>query len=406
MIDTKELKKDFPILSPILYGREYIYLDNAATTQKPKAVIDAISEFYSRHNASVGRSSHFLADVATDKYDEARATVAQFLNVPATEIVFTKNATEALNMVAFGFGSVVVSAGDTILTTSSGHNSSLLPWLALAESKQAHIEYLEVSKTGELATNWADKLKTGVKVVLLEHVSNVLGSILPLEELCRKAHDIGAVVVVDGSQAVGHVGVLDLTSLGCDFYAFSGHKLYGPLGIGVLWAKSAHLAKMEPIMFGGGTVKNLTVEGITLRDIPERFEAGTPNTAGAVGLAAAIKYLSTIGIQEIYDHEHIVTTYAYTELAKLAKVELLGPSNPDNRASLVSFLVGGVHSHDIGSILNTENIAVRSGMHCSLKLYDSLKLPASTRASFALYNDKHDVDCLVEGVKKALQVLT
>lgn len=411
----KPSKTDFPLLQKTFDGKKLIYLDSAATTQKPNQVIDAISNFYKNSNANVGRSSHFLADIATDEYEDARKAVADFIGAQANGVIFTKNATESLNMVAFGWGMQNISENDIILTTVSEHNSSILPWQIVAKETGAKIEYLEVDENGILLSSWEKAFKNAeiteigenerkVKAVVLAHVSNVLGVIAPIKDISTVAKKAGAITIVDGSQAVSHINV-NVQTLGCDFYAFSGHKMLGPTGIGVLWGNQKVLKQMSPISFGGGMVNTSAIENFDLKEAPHCFESGTPNIAGAVGLRAAINYLNTIGIRSIEKHSSSLMEYALNKLKEIPNLKVLGTQNEQIRTGLVSFIVENIHSHDISAVLSSKGIAVRSGMQCSMNLYKMLKIKTSTRASFHIYNTKDDIDALVEGVKQAIEIL-
>lgn len=404
MFDPLKIKQDFPIFSHLTDGKELIYLDNAATTQKPKCVLDSMVDFYSNYNANVARSSHFLANKATEMYEASRKSVAHFLGAEPNEIVFTKNATESLNIVALSWGMSNIQQGDVILTTSAEHNSSLLPWKAIAKEKGAEIKCFYMDRSGHIRGDWESEFDGKVKAVVIAHVSNVLGVINPIKDICRRAHEVGAVVIVDGSQAVSYKDV-NVKSLGCDFYAFSGHKMLGPMGIGVLWGKKELLDTMVPISFGGGMVKEASVSTTALKDVPERFEAGTPNVAGAVGLASAVGYISKIGMFNIEDYIEKLVNYAYYKLSNIADLRILGPALKEERSGLISFYIENIHSHDIAAILSNEGIAVRSGLHCSMSLYKDLEIPSTTRASFYIYNTEADIDALVNGVRKAVKIL-
>lgn len=404
-IDSLKIKKDFPIFETFSNSNsELIYLDNAATTQKPKQVLDAIVGFYTTSNSNVSRSSHFLADKATDAYEVARKTVARFVGGLPEEIIFTKNATESLNLVALGWDLSEFNNNSQILTTNAEHNSSLLPFKALAQKTGAQISYLSVDESGALPKDWKAQITKDTKIVVVTHVSNVLGVINPISEISKKAHEVGAYVVVDGSQAVPHMK-LNVQSLGCDFYVFSGHKMLGPMGIGVLWGKKELLNKLSPVSYGGGTVMDASIDKEDLLPVPERFEAGTPNVAGAVGLAAAIDYLEALDMSVIDHHINDLTLYAYEQLSAIEGLHILGPGKNEKRGGLISFYIGNTHSHDIASVLSNDHIAARSGMHCSMNLYNNLKLPTSTRVSFYIYNDKNDVDILVQSINKAIKLL-
>lgn len=398
------IKNDFPILKQKVNGRSIVYLDSSATTQKPKQVIDAIVNYYETSNANVGRSSHFLAEAAENKYEEARAKVAKFIGARPEELIFTKNATDSLNLVALSWGRTNLKEGDVILTTIEGHNSNILPWEAMAKEKGATVKFLECDGNGELMPGWEKQFTKDVKVLVTSHVSNVLGNILPVTQLCEQAKQVGAVSVIDGSQAVSKL-IINVKNIGCDFYAFAGHKMLGPMGIGVLWGSKQILKDMVPVVYGGGMVKDATLETEDLKDSPERFEAGTPNVAGAVGLAAAVDYLDDIGTHNIRIHEFDLIEYTLNELKKIEGLQILGTPDPQKRSGMVSFIIDGIHSHDISTILSTEGIAVRSGLHCAMNLYKKLDLPSATRVSFHIYNDKSDIDALIAGLNKALSLL-
>ncbi len=404
MFNPEDIKKDFPIFDQEHNGKKIVYLDNSATTQKPLKVIRAMSEYYEKYNANVSRSSHFLGEKSTQLYEAARCNIAAFLNAEPEEIIFTKNATESLNLVALSWGMHNLKKGDVILTTSSEHNSSLLPWKAVAQATGAVVKYLVVDKEGSLRGDWASELDEKVKVVVLTHVSNVLGVINPVKEICATAKDVGAYTVIDGSQAVSHID-LNMKSLGCDFYAFSGHKMMGPMGIGVLFGRREILKDMLPLSYGGGMVKEPDIQMEHLLDSPHRFEAGTPNVAGAIGLSEAINYISRLGIHNIFHYLNDLTKYAMHNLSSIQGLHMLGPDRTHDRSGLVSFHIDGLHSHDISAVLSNEAIAVRSGMHCSMNLYKDLQLPSSTRASFYVYNTNDDIDLLVSGIRKAIKIL-
>lgn len=402
--DPLSYKKDFPIFQQLYNGKPLVYLDNAATTQKPSQVVNAIQNFYYTRNAAVGRSVHFLSDMAEESYTAARATVATFIGATFDELVFTKNSTEALNLCALGWGRHHVHAGDVIVATTLEHNSSLMPWQILAREVGAQVILLNVDLEGNLEPNWRSKFSVKVKVVLLTHVSNVLGVTLPIKALSEQAHKFGAVVVVDGSQAVGHLPV-NVAKLACDFYAFSGHKMLGPAGIGVLWGSKRRLTELVPVFFGGGVSLNVADFETEFRDIPWRFESGTPNVEGAVGLAAACDYLSTIDIQDLAQHYNQLCDLTLAGLSQLPGVVILGPKTCDHRGALVSFYVKDVHAHDISALLSQNAIAVRSGLHCAMAVYNHLTIPAAVRVSFSVYTTKADITKFLTALAEALAVL-
>lgn len=404
MFDAKKVKKDFPIFSKTFNGNKLVYLDNAATTQKPQVVIDSLVEFYSGNNANISRSSHFLSDLSTDLYEAARNTVAKFINASAKEVIFTKNSTESLNIVAFGWGLSNLSDQDVILTTTGEHNSSVLPWKAVTRAVGCTLEYLELDAEGNLESGWESKLNSRVKIVAITHASNVMGTVLPLKEICKRAKDFGAKVVVDGSQAISHNNV-DVKTLGCDFYVFSGHKIMAPMGVGVLWGTEEALNEINPISYGGGMVKDFGIEKDNLLNLPFRLESGTPNGGGVYALGEALKYLEGLGLDEVHSHVHNLTQVAYDLLKDIPGINILGPKGAKDRAGLISFYFDDIHSHDISAVLSSKGIAVRSGLHCAMNLYKTMNLPSSTRASFYLYNTMEDVEDLVSGVKYACEML-
>ena len=406
MLNTKEIKKDFPIFSRKIDSKELIYLDNAATTQKPKEVVDSIADFYFNHNANVKRGSYTLGDEATDLFEESRRVVANFIgSATPKEIVFTKNSTESLNIVAFSWGLNNIKEGDEILTTVAEHNSSLLPWMEVASRKNAKIVYVEANEKGEVsAKDFENKISGRTKIIVISHASNVLGSILPVKEICDVAKKFGVVVCVDGSQTAPNM-LINVKSLGCDFYTFSAHKMLGPMGIGVLWGKRELFELMPPVFMGGGMIKSFSDSDHDWFDIPDRFEAGTPNVAGAVGFGTALNYLSRIGMEKIREHEVELSNYLVNKLLEIPQINILGPLDLRKRVGLISFTIKGTHPHDISAVLNTEGIAVRSGMHCAMKLHKDLNIPASTRVSYYIYNSTDDMDKLINGISKALTIL-
>jgi cysteine desulfurase / selenocysteine lyase len=402
----KLIMNDFPILNRKISGKRLVYLDNAATSQKPTQVINAISDYYSNHNANVHRGIHTLGDESTELYEKGRSKVAEFIGARSPEeVIFTKNTTDGLNMVAFGWGMQNINEGDVILSVISEHHSSILPWQTVAESRGAEIAYLETDEEGLLPlSNVKDKLDERVKVIVIAHASNVLGTILPVKEICDIAKDRGIKVIVDGAQAVPHLPV-NMQSLGCDFYAFSSHKMLGPMGLGVLWGKKELLKEMFPVRLGGGMVTDVYPTGYKLADLPQRFEAGTPDVASVVGLCAAIDYLEDLGMDRIRAHEVDLTEYAIKRLSEIEHLKIIGPKDPEKRTGLVSFTIKGIHDHDIAAVLNTEGVAVRSGAHCAINLHKSLQIPSTTRISFYMYNTREDVDILIKALNKAIEIL-
>ena len=402
------IAKDFPILGrKIRDGKRLVYLDSGATSQKPQVVLDAEAEFYRLHNAAVHRGAHQLAEEATDAYEGARAIVAGFLNADVDEVIFTKGATESLNLVAYAMGSAPVGnrlhlqAGDSIVVTEMEHHANLIPWQQLAARTGATLKWFEVTPEGRLDLSTINSLiDEKTKVVALTHQSNVLGTINPLEEITARAHEVGAVVVLDACQSVPHMPV-DVKALDIDFLAFSGHKALGPTGVGIFWGRSNLLAELPPFLTGGSMIENVTMTSATWAPAPRKFEAGVPNMAQAVGLGAAINYLNAIGMQEIHDHEVELTSYLLEGLSQLEDVHVVGPLTTENRGGAISFTVGEIHPHDLGQYLDSLGIAVRTGHHCAWPLTRKLGVPATTRASLYLYNTKNDLDSLLSGIEGA-----
>ncbi len=394
-----ELAGDFPILAQPVRGRRLAYLDNGATTQKPQAVIDAFESFYGRSNANIHRGVHWLSQHATDLYEEARERVRALLNAAdAHEIIFTRGTTEAINLVAQTWGQRL-RAGDEILVTGLEHHSNIVPWQLLCERTGAVLRAVAVTDTGELdMADFQAQLNPRTRLVALAHVSNALGTVNPVQEIVRLAHAAGALVLVDGAQAVAHQTV-DVQALDCDFYAFSGHKLYGPTGIGALYVRASILADLPPWQGGGDMIRTVSFEGTTYADGPQRFEAGTPNIAGAVVMGTAIEYLQGVGLDRIAAHEAALLADATERMLELPGIRIVGTA--PGKAGILSFLVDGIHPHDLGTILDTEGVAIRAGHHCAMPLMTRFGIPGTARASFALYNTGQDIDALVAGVRKA-----
>jgi cysteine desulfurase/selenocysteine lyase len=406
--DAHAIAKDFPILGrTIRDGKRLVYLDSGATSQKPNVVIDAESNFYRLHNAAVHRGAHQLAEEATDAYEGARTIVANFLNAHVDEVVFTKSATESLNLVSYAMGNAApgtrfhLKAGDSILITEMEHHANLIPWQQLAARTGAQLKWFSVTEEGRLDLSNIDSLiDSTTKVVALTHQSNVLGTINPLDEITKKAHAVGAVVVLDACQSVPHMPV-DVKALDIDFLAFSGHKAVGPTGIGIFWGRSELLADLPPFLTGGSMIENVTMESATWAPAPKKFEAGVPNMAQAVGLGAALTYLTKIGMEKIHGHEVALTSYLLNGLSEIKDLRIIGPKTTDLRGGAVSFTLGDIHPHDLGQYLDSQGIAVRTGHHCAWPLTRKLGVPATTRASVYLYNTNEDLDALIEGVQGA-----
>ena len=400
-----EVRKDFPIFErTIRDGKRLVYLDSGATSQKPWAVINAESDFYSKHNAAVHRGAHQLAEEATDAYEGARAIVAEFLGAQDNEIIFTKSATESINAVAYAMGNAepgnrfALTASDSIVVTEMEHHANLIPWQQLAKRTGAQLNWFKVTQDSRLDLSNIDQLITAnTKVVAITHQSNVLGTINPLDAIVKRAHEVGAVVVLDACQSVPHMRV-NVVELDVDFLAFSGHKSVGPTGVGILWGKSELLSELPPFLTGGSMVTSVTMESATWAEAPQKFEAGVPNMAQAVGLGAALNYLSNIGMDAIAQHERSLTGYALDKLLQIPGLRIVGPQNNVDRGAALSFTIKDIHPHDVGQYVDSQGIAVRTGHHCAWPLTKIMNVPATTRASFYLYNDEQDVDALVEAL--------
>ena len=400
-----DVRKDFPIFErTIRDGKRLVYLDSGATSQKPWAVINAESDFYSKHNAAVHRGAHQLAEEATDAYEGARAIVAEFLGAQDNEIIFTKSATESINAVAYAMGNAepgnrfALTASDSIVVTEMEHHANLIPWQQLAKRTGAQLKWFKVNQDSRLDLSNIDQVITAnTKVVALTHQSNVLGTINPLDAIVKRAHEVGAVVVLDACQSVPHVRV-NVVELDVDFLAFSGHKSVGPTGVGILWGKSELLSELPPFLTGGSMVTSVTMESATWADAPQKFEAGVPNMAQAVGLGAALNYLSNIGMDAIAQHERSLTGYALDKLLQIPGLRIVGPQDNVDRGAALSFTIKDIHPHDVGQYVDSQGIAVRTGHHCAWPLTKIMNVPATTRASFYLYNDEQDVDALVEAL--------
>jgi cysteine desulfurase/selenocysteine lyase len=404
--NVAKIRQDFPIFErTIRDGKKLVYLDSGATSQKPLSVIEAESDFYKFHNAAVHRGAHQLAEEATDAFEGARLKVANFLSANEEEIVFTKSATESLNLIAYAMGNAEpgnrfhMTNENSIVITEMEHHANLIPWQQLAARTGAELKWFEVTPEGRLDLSKIDSLITeGTKVVSLTHQSNVLGTINPLEAIVRRAHEVGAVVVLDACQSVPHMPI-DVTKLGVDFLTFSGHKAVGPTGVGVLW--SSLLNELPPFLFGGSMIETVTMTSATWAPAPRKFEAGVPNMAQAVGLGAAIDYLTAIGMDNIFKHEVDLTGYLLNGLMEIPELSVVGPTTTQSRGGSVSFTVGQIHPHDLGQFLDSQGVAVRTGHHCAWPLTRKLGVPATTRASLYLYNDESDCDALFAAIRGA-----
>jgi cysteine desulfurase/selenocysteine lyase len=403
--DVNAVRVDFPILGRLVHGKPLVYLDNAATTQKPQAVIDRLARYYREENANVHRGVHALSAEATDAYDAARERVRRFLNAPeAREVVFVRGATEAINLVAATFGRAHVQRGDEIVVSEMEHHSNIVPWQMLCEERGARLRVIPITDAGELRLDEYERLLGArTRIVAVTHVSNALGTINPVAEIIRIAHDRGIAVLIDGAQAVAHMPV-DVRAIGCDFYVFSGHKLFGPTGIGVLYGRAPLLDAMPPYQSGGDMIRSVTFERTLYNDVPYKFEAGTPNIAGAVGLAAAIDYLTTVGLERVAAEERELLAYGTSALAEIPGLRLTGTA--PRKAGILSFVMDEVHPHDIGTVLDRDGVAIRAGHHCCQPLMARLGVPATVRASLALYNTREDIDALVAGLRRVREVFT
>lgn len=395
MLDVQKIRQDFPLLRD--YGEAY--LDNAATAQRPQCVLDAICDFYCNSNANPMRGFYPLSLAATEGYENSRARVARFIGAENPgEVIFTRNASESLNLVAYTYGLSTLKAGDEVAVSILEHHSNLLPWQMVCKKTGATLRYLDCEPDGSFSEQTLDEGINGkTKLVAVTHVSNVLGCVSPVEEIVERAHRVGAVVVLDGAQSVPHMPV-NVTKLGVDFLAFSGHKLLGPMGIGVLWGKMELLEQMPPFLTGGEMIESVTRTGATYAEVPHKFEAGTVNAAGAVGLAAAIDYLEKIGFTDMMAQEELLVARAMEGIAKIPGIQVLGSKDPRNHTGIVNFLVDGVHPHDVAEILESDGVNVRSGHHCAQPLLQHLGCRASTRSSFLFYNTTDEVDRLVESL--------
>jgi cysteine desulfurase/selenocysteine lyase len=402
-LDVAAIRDDFPILRRRLHGRPLVYLDNAATTQKPQAVIDRLGRYYSEENANIHRGVHALSVEATDAYDEARARVRAFINAgDAREVVFVRGATEAINLVAATYGRMNVAAGDEVVVSEMEHHSNIVPWQMLCEEKGARLRVVPITDAGELRLDvYAELLGPRTRLVAIAHVSNALGTINPVEEVVRLARERGVPVLVDGAQAVAHMPV-DVRALGCDFYVFSGHKVFGPTGIGVLYGRSQLLERMPPYQGGGDMIRSVTFDGTTYNDVPYKFEAGTPHIAGVVGLAAALQYLTDVGLDRVAAHEDELLAYGTAALSEIEGLGLTGTA--PRKAGILSFVMNAAHPHDIGTILDRAGVAIRAGHHCCQPLMARLGVAATARASLALYNTRDEIDALVAALRTVRKV--
>ncbi len=406
-LSIENIRKDFPILKrKVRDNKPLVYLDNASTTQKPKQVIDALTNYYNNYNANIHRSVYSIAEEATEAYEKVRDKVAKFLNISKREeIIFVRGTTEGINLVAYAWGRKYIKEGDIIVTTEYEHHSNIVPWQLLVKEKGAKLEYIEIDDNGELILDQLDKyLATGkVKLVVFSLMSNVLGTISDAEKIISKCHEAGVKTLVDAAQAVPHMSV-DVTKLGCDFFAFSAHKMLGPTGIGVLWVRKSVLETMDPFHGGGDMIREVHKYETTWNDLPYKFEAGTPNIADVIGFGSAIDYLSQLGMETVRKHEMELTQYALDKMSQIKGIVIYGPKDVSKRGGVISFNFHDVHPHDVATIVDREGVAIRSGHHCAQVLMEKLNVAATNRASFYIYNTKQDVDKLIQSLGKVSEL--
>jgi cysteine desulfurase/selenocysteine lyase len=402
-IDWERIRADFPILKRTVQGKPIVYLDSAATSQKPQAVLDTMDDYYRTCNANIHRGVYEISEIATDRYEKARGRIARFIGAHSSrEVIYTRNTTEAINLVAYTWARANLRQGDAVLLSKMEHHSNLVPWQILAQERGIELRYLDVSPQGTLVLDDLNEMLNGVRLVSVAHMSNVLGTINPVEQIIAAAHSAGALVLLDAAQSVPHMAV-NVAELEVDFLAFSGHKMCGPTGIGILYGRRELLKEMPAFMGGGDMISTVTLEGFTPNELPWKFEAGTPAIAEAIGLGAAVDYLSAIGMDNIHGREHELTAYALEHIRPIPGVTVYGPEAPQ-KGGVVAFAIEGVHPHDIASILNSEGVCVRAGHHCAQPLMQHLDVPALARASFYVYTTFEDIDALVEGINKVQRV--
>ncbi len=401
--DIEKIRKQFPALHQEVYGKQLIYFDNGATSQKPQSVIDAIQLYYSKENANIHRGVHHLSQVATEKYEGARKTIQKAINAELSEeVLFTKGTTDGINLVASSFGEMLV-AGDEIIISAMEHHSNIVPWQMLCERRGCILRVIPIDKTGTLDLKAFDSmLNAKTKLVSVTHISNTLGTINPIEEIITKAHAVGAKVLIDGAQSIQHTKI-DVQNLDCDFFVFSGHKLFGPTGVGILYGKKALLDAMPPYQGGGDMIAKVTFEKTTYNELPHKFEAGTPNISGGICLGTAFEYLNALDMEAVHQHEQDLLEYATEKLNEIQQVRIIGTS--ENKTSVVSFIVEGTHPFDIGTLLDKQGIAVRTGHHCTQPLMDFFDIPGTVRASFAFYNTKEEIDVFIHALKRSIGML-
>ncbi len=403
-LNIDKIRSDFPILKSSVNGKPLVYLDNAATTQKPQTVIDAITQYYTKYNSNIHRGTHHLSNLATEAHEAARKTIQTYINAQSShEVIFTRGTTEAINLVAYAFGEAYVNAGDEVIVTEMDHHSNFVPWQMMCERRRAHFRVIPFDANGDLKLDvFANLLNDRTRIVAFNHVSNSLGTINPAREIIRMAHEAGAAVLVDAAQSVQHIDH-DVQALDADFYAFSGHKIYGPTGIGILYGKESWLEAMPPYQGGGEMIDLVSIDKTTYNKLPFKYEAGTPNIVGPIGLAAAIDYLNTMDYDEIMAHEDETLEYAREQLLGIDGLTLYGNSN--HRTSILAFNIEGIHHYDLGTLLDTQGVAVRTGHHCTQPIMTALGIEGTVRASLALYNNRSDIDALVAGIHHVKKML-
>ncbi|MBI2430382.1 MAG: cysteine desulfurase [Ignavibacteriales bacterium] len=403
LFDVTTVRKDFPILTLSVYGKPLVYLDNAATTQKPQIVLDTLTKYYTEQNSNIHRGVHFLSEVATFEYEKARGKVKNLLNAAdSKEIIFTKGTTDGINLVAHSYGRTHINAGDEVIISAMEHHSNIVPWQLLCEERGATLRVIPMNDEGELLIDGFQKmLSPKTKIVSVVYVSNSLGTINPIKKIIELSHANGTPVLIDGAQSVAHMKV-DVRELDCDFFVFSGHKIFGPTGIGALYGKSEWLEKMIPYQGGGDMIRSVTFEKTTFNDLPFKFEAGTPNIAGGIGLGAAIDYVQKIGLDAIREYEHELLEYGTDTLQSVNGLRIIGTAK--EKASVISFVVENAHPHDVGTILDREGIAIRTGHHCTQPVMQRFGIPATARASLSMYNMKEEIDILVRGIEKVKEI--
>lgn len=401
--DVQRIRKDFPILNRKVYGKDLIYFDNGATSQKPQLVIDAIQKYYTTDNSNIHRGVHFLSQEATSQYEQARKTIQKYINAAhSEEVLFTKGTTDSINLIAFSLGETL-KKGDEIVISAMEHHSNIVPWQMLCDRKECVLRVIPINADGELMMDeFHSLLNEKTKLVSITHISNTLGTINPVEEITKAAHAIGALVFLDGAQSIQHMKV-DMQALDCDFYAFSGHKVFGPTGVGILYGKRNILNALPPYQGGGDMIAKVSFEKTTYNELPHKFEAGTPDIAGGICLGKAIEYLSSLDIRQLQQHEQDLGKYAENELKSMKGVRIIGSAK--NKISVISFIVEGAHPFDVGTLLDKQGIAIRTGHHCTQPLMDIFKIPGTIRASFAFYNSKEEVDIFITALKRSVAML-